>query len=79
MTAGSPSDSTSSSLRGLLRLYVPLPGDLGSQRWNEYDDLARTQAEWVLMGICIPLEEAYFTQALSTPADRDGVKTLRRP
>ena len=31
------------------------------------------------MGICIPLEEAYYTQALSTPVDRDGVKTLRMP
>lgn len=64
---------------GSFRLYVPLPEDFGDRRWNEYDDLARTEAEWVLMGICIPLEEAYYTQALSTPVDRDGVKTLRMP
>ncbi|WP_295782620.1 hypothetical protein [uncultured Microbacterium sp.] len=64
---------------GAFRLYVPLPEKRGDRRWNSYDDLAQTESEWILIGICIPLEEAYYTQALSTPADRDGVKTLTMP
>lgn len=64
---------------GAFRLHVPLPRRIGDHLWNEYDDLAQSEAEWILIGICIPLEEAYYTQALSTPTGRDGVKTLEMP
>lgn len=71
--------SSSSPVRGVFRILVPLPELVGDATWNAFDDTTTSVREWTRWGIAVPVQEAYDTQAQSGLVDDQGIATLHMP